>query len=182
MSAAQVESHDAEHVFTEGLRRFVAARVPPADVDDVLQQAHLKLLERPAEVRHLSGYVHRVVRSVIVDYHRRRPTPTAPLPVLASEGEDEGEEDEVAQEVASWLSLFVATLPSPHRETLELTELQGLTHAEAAARLGVPRSTVTSRVVKGRAIVRERLERCCHIELDARRRVVGYEARADCCE
>jgi RNA polymerase sigma-70 factor (ECF subfamily) len=83
------------------------------------------------------------------------------------------------QELAAYAALFVAMMPSPYREALTLTELQGLSHQEAADVLGVSLSALKSRVLRGRAKLREALEACCHVALDARRRVIGFEPRPD---
>ena len=70
-------------------------------------------------------------------------------------------------------------LPSPYREALTLTELEGLSHKEAAALVGVSLTAMKSRVQRGRDKLRAALVACCHIALDARSRVVGCEPRGD---
>ena len=70
-------------------------------------------------------------------------------------------------------------LPSPYREALTLTELEGMTQKEAAAMLGTTLSGMKSRVQRGRVYLRKALEDCCHIALDARGRVVTCEPRVD---
>ena len=72
---------------------------------------------------------------------------------------------------------FVARLPSPYREALTLTEIEGLTQRAAADLLGVSLSGMKSRVQRGREKLRELLEACCRIGLDARGRVIGCEPR-----
>lgn len=73
---------------------------------------------------------------------------------------------------------FIATLPSPYREALTLTEIEGLTQREAAAMLGVSLSGMKSRVQRGREKLRAVLKQCCEIALDARGRLIGFEPRA----
>ncbi len=50
------------------------------------------------------------------------------------------------------------TLPDNFREALILCYLEGLTHEEAAVRLGCPVGTVRSRLARGRALLRHRLD------------------------
>lgn len=52
----------------------------------------------------------------------------------------------------------IAALPLPFREAVVLRDLEGLSHAEAAAVLGVPVGTVMSRLARGRRRLREALE------------------------
>ena len=50
-------------------------------------------------------------------------------------------------------------LPDSYRQPLMLCYLEGLTHQEAASRLGWPVGTVKVRLVRGRRLMRERLDR-----------------------
>ncbi len=50
-------------------------------------------------------------------------------------------------------------LPDSYREPVTLCYLEGLTHQEAARRLGWPVGTVKVRLVRGRRLLRERLDR-----------------------
>ena len=63
-----------------------------------------------------------------------------------------------------------------------LTELEGVTQAEAAARLGLSVSGMKTRVQRGRSLLEDLLLDCCHVELDSRRGVVGYRSRRGACE
>jgi len=74
------------------------------------------------------------------------------------------------------VALFVAPLPSPYREAITLTELQGLTQKEAAEMVGTSLSGMKSRVQRGRDKIREMFDECCEISADCRGRVVDCEA------
>jgi RNA polymerase sigma factor (sigma-70 family) len=50
-------------------------------------------------------------------------------------------------------------LPDPYRQPISLCYLDGLTHQEAARRLDLPVGTVKVRLVRGRRLLRERLDR-----------------------
>jgi RNA polymerase sigma-70 factor, ECF subfamily len=63
---------------------------------------------------------------------------------------------------------FIAMLPSPYREALTLTELEGLTQKQAAGMLDVSLTGMKSRVQRGRARLRRLLDDCREIALDAR--------------
>jgi RNA polymerase sigma-70 factor (ECF subfamily) len=68
-------------------------------------------------------------------------------------------------------------LPSPYREALHATEIDGLTMREAAEREGVSTPGMKSRVQRGRRLLRELFEACCEIALDPRGHVVDYTPR-----
>lgn len=176
------------------LRPFVRRRVASeADADDVLQdvlmRTHRGLHALEDEAR-LGAWIHRIARNSIADHLRSRHR----HPVASPDAPDEGahdpfaeDEDTVAREVATYLAFFVALLPSPYREAITLTELEGRTQKQAAEMLGISVSGMKSRVQRGRAKLRAMLEACCEIAVDVRGKVVGCTPRPDgdpagCCE
>ncbi len=167
------------------LRPFIARRVrAEADVDDVVQDVFLRMQRGLAGLRdeeRFGPWVYQVARSAIIDHLRR----AARSPVADGAELEEMplalEEDDraVERELAGYVAPFVAMLPSPYREALTLTELEGLTQKQAAAMLGISLSGMKSRVQRGRQHLRTALEDCCHIALDVRGRVVSCAPRLD---
>jgi RNA polymerase sigma-70 factor (ECF subfamily) len=169
------------------LRPFIARRVSrPADVDDILQDVFLRMHRGVASLRddqRFGPWVYQVTRSAIADHQRsaaRHPAApetdaSEPAPAPESDGPDE---DSAERQLAAHVAPFVAMLPSPYREALTLTELQGVTQREAAEMLGVSLSGMKSRVQRGRVRLRAWLEACCDIALDARGHVMSCERRA----
>ncbi|MDD9937732.1 MAG: RNA polymerase sigma factor SigZ [Myxococcales bacterium] len=182
-------THEIAEQLGEALAAFVERRVADPDVArDLVQDVYERIHRREArleELERVDAWVFRVARNVITDHYRRRGrSQERERPLLVEPTEDApGDEAEVRQEVAAWLPSFVAQLPEPYREVLELTELQGLTQAQAAERLGLSVTAVKSRVRRGRAQLEKDLRGCCHIELDARGTVMDYAPRAcPCCD
>lgn len=167
------------------LRPFVARRVrSPSDVDDVVQDVFLRLQRSADSLRdaeRFGPWVYRVARNAIVDHRRKaaRNPVTDEEPADQAADDDELEDRTAEEELAAWVAVFVATLPSPYREALTLTELEGMTQKEAAAMLGISTSGMKSRVQRGRAQLRDVLQTCCKIALDARGRVLSCEPRPD---
>jgi RNA polymerase sigma-70 factor (ECF subfamily) len=75
------------------------------------------------------------------------------------------------------VALFVARLPSPYREAITLTELEGLTQKAAAEMLGISLPGMKSRVQRGREKIRSMFDECCSVSVDCRGRVVECEPR-----
>lgn len=170
------------------LRPFIARRIRvAADVDDVLQDVFLRMQRGLAGLRddeRFGPWAYQVARSAIADHLRtaaRHPTSdVSPVAVEAlSAGGADAADGATEREVARYVTPFVAMLPSPYREALTLTELEGLTQREAAVLLGLSLSGMKSRVQRGRLLLRRALEDCCHIALDARGGVIGCEPRPD---
>lgn len=165
------------------LRPFVARRVSdPSAVDDVVQDIFLRIhrgLSQLREEERFGPWVYRVARSAIAEHRRGRArhplasgNPPEPL-------DGSGPEKAVAvdDELASYIVPFVAMLPTPYREALTLTELEGLTQREAAELMGVSLSGMKSRVQRGRERLRALIEDCCQIALDARGHVMACEPK-----
>jgi RNA polymerase sigma-70 factor, ECF subfamily len=168
------------------LRPYVARRVAsPSDVDDVLQEVFVRMHRGIVGLRdgeRLGGWVYRIAERAVVDHQRSRAR--HPLPRDADHepqplGESESNEDtDLELELGECVALFVARLPSPYREAITLTELEGLTQKEAAEMLGVSLSGMKSRVQRGRERIRQMFEQCCEIATDGRGHVVECTPRA----
>jgi RNA polymerase sigma-70 factor (ECF subfamily) len=160
------------------LHRFVARRAPAADVEDIVQEAMLRIHRGLPGLRAdgaLVGWLYQVTRHALVDHLRAR------KPVVDDHERDAEPDDTAFERLAACVRPFAAMLPPPYREAIELVELGGLTQVEAASRLGIPVSTMKSRVQRGRAQLRELLEQCCAIELDSRGHVVEVTPHTVCC-
>jgi RNA polymerase sigma-70 factor, ECF subfamily len=163
------------------IRPFVERRVAAADVDDVmqeiLQRVHGGVDDLDDDTRFVA-WLHRVAHNAIVDHHRRAGRRDARHAAFATEWRDEAaEQEDAVASLAVFVRAFVDMLPTPYREALRLTEIDGLTMREAAEREGVSISGMKSRVQRGRRLLRELFEACCEIALDARGRVVEYTPR-----
>lgn len=171
------------------LRPFLARRVPPADVEDVLQDVFVRLqrgLPGLRDEERFTSWLFQIARNSVVEHHRSRAR--HPLPhALADDdrpAEPTDDDREVSRSLATCVSLFVARLPSPYREAVTLVELESLTVREAAELAGVSMSAMKSRVQRGRTQLRRMFDECCEIALDARGKVTDYARRVQprpCC-
>lgn len=167
------------------LLAFLRTRVNgDADARDILQSTymraheHLRSGERPENPR---AWLYRIVRNLIIDAHRRNQRQLALTEAIANEPAPENlppslEADAFAV-VARSLPMFIEELDAPYRDALRMTELEGLTQAEAAERAGISVSGMKSRVQRGRARVFDSLHRCCVFELDVRGHMIACTDR-----
>lgn len=125
------------------LRPFIARRVrSEVDVDDVVQDVFLRMQRGLGGLRdeeRFGPWVYQVARSAIGDHQRVAAKHRVVEDGCDREGSVEVDEDDraVEQALASVVALFVAALPSPYREALTLTELEGMTQKQAAEMLGI---------------------------------------------
>jgi RNA polymerase sigma factor (sigma-70 family) len=140
----------------EKLRRFLRHRGRTGDeADDLIQEAFLRLqiYRRERHVREPEAFLVRTVRNLSVDILRRRsqrgahialdtervhlvdPNPT-PDEVLAS------------QQRLQQLRAGLEALPPRTREVVLLQRIEGFSHAQIAARLGITVSAVEKHIAK----------------------------------
>ena len=183
MSAGEFDRAVAE--FSIKLRGFLRRRVrDDATADDLTQETLLKVFRSRAALRdgqRLEAWLYRIARTTLIDYYRRnRPTESLP-PTLTSEPADAVEELRGA--VMASTRNFLEQLPEAYREPVRLAELEGLPLAKIALRSGLSLTAVKSRVRRGRALLKKRLQDCCRFEFDRHGRVIGWERRkAACCQ
>ncbi len=178
MSASEFDSAVAG--FSEKLRGFIRRRVRDRPTsDDLTQETLLKVYRSRATLRdgqRLEAWLYRIARTTLVD-HYRRVRPSAEL--------TDRHAAEPADEIAALRQAFLPSLrrlleelPESYREPLRLAELDGLPLAEVARRLKLSETAIKSRVRRGRALLKKKLQACCRFEFDRMGKVIGYERHA----
>jgi RNA polymerase sigma-70 factor, ECF subfamily len=156
---------------------FVLKRVAgdAATAEDIVHDVLLRAYEKRGTLRgedRFESWLFRITRNALVDHYRAR-RPTEPLPPeLASE---DPVDRRAMRELAACVQPLVNALPAHYRGALALSEFEGLTQRETAARLGLSVSGAKSRVQRGRRLLQEALLDCCRVERDSRGAIVGYQ-------
>jgi RNA polymerase sigma-70 factor (ECF subfamily) len=163
------------------LRRFIRRRVSDDHVaDDLLQETFVRVhrnIGTLQEVDRLAAWVYRVARNVIHDHHRSATRSTVAL--ADPDPADEADDRKSHCGGCDWLAEMIGSLPGGYREAVQLSEIEGLPQQEVADRLGLSLSGAKSRIQRGRAMLKEALQRCCHFEFDRRGNVMDYEPKPD---
>jgi len=159
MSTAQFDVSVTE--FVAKLRGFIRARVPDdATADDLTQETLLKVYRSRGSLREddrLEAWLYRIARRTLIDYYRkRRPNEQLP-PSLKSQSEDELRT--IREAVLFSTIRFMGELQDAYRVPLQLSELEGMSMATIALRLGLSLTAVKSRIRRGRQM----LKRCSRI-------------------
>ena len=176
----------------QGLRAFIAKRVDnEADTDDILQEVFLRVhrhAEQLQKPERMVSWVFQITRNAINDHYRAAEHREVPAGLDTGidkehDASSEAVETEAKYELSNCLRPMINRLSADYREAITLVELEGLTHQEAAKRLGLSIPGMKSRVQRGRRQLREMLDECCLIEIDRRRSVANYELRhPDSCQ
>lgn len=163
---AMLETEDDQQRFTQLYETYerkvyaVALRVlgDASRAEDAAQQTWFQLLKNWERVSALpwtetEGYAVTAAKNCALDILRAERRTTA-FP------EDwDPPAQEAHQEEYDYLVSLIRALPENYRRILELKCVEEQSNREIARRLGVNESTVASRVMRGRAMLRERLEK-----------------------
>jgi RNA polymerase sigma-70 factor, ECF subfamily len=163
------------------LRPFIARRVSPAEIDDVMQDVFIRMqrgLPTLRDEERFTSWLFQIARSSVAEHMRARARhPLADGEMQDQPVESEDDDREVARSLSGCVSMFVAQLPTPYREAVTLVELEGLTAREAADMVGISVSGMKSRVQRGREQLRKLFDDCCEIALDARGKPTDFTPR-----
>ena len=150
--------------------RLAAALVASSGVheaDDLVQDTYLRALRRrPSDVARLRPWLRRVVSGLAIsrgrEEHRRRRREQA---VARSEDAGAGPPlPEETREMQEAVAQAVRALPEHYRDTIVLRYFRDLDHRAIAAEQGIALETVATRLRRGRALLRAKLERDPRVE------------------
>lgn len=175
--------------FERELRGFVRPKVESTEAcEDLLQTAFVRAQQAVAggtEPEEPRAWLYQIVRNLLVDLYRNQKTRTDTLSAfqieeahLVGSGDSAPLEGEASDIILHALPTFVATLPEPYRQALELTDIKGLDQTQAALEAGVSLSCMKARVRRGRSQLLEALKRCCTFEVDGRGRPIACRPRS----
>ena len=135
------------------------------DAEDAVQETFLRVHRfraKLAEVEDERAWLARIAWRAAVDKVTSR-KPAYSLDDAASAVQELAAGGASAEEIAGGrqmqgiLEALIATLPEDLRQTLVLSTVQELTSPQVAAVLGIPEGTVRTRLMRARALLREKL-------------------------
>jgi len=131
---------------------IVLARVPRAEVDDLVQDIFFHAFKKLDTLRNGSAFgpwIAMIARNRAVDFHRRSRATVE----INDELRGSGTQDSKAAEILE----LIRSLPDAYRETLVLRLVEGMTGPEIAARTGLTAASVRVNLHRGMKLLRERL-------------------------
>ncbi len=139
---------------------ILLARVPPGEVDDLVQDVFLQALPRLGSLRdaaRFGAWLAAIARNRANDYYRRsRPTTELAEMLPADQIEDRAATSAEMAQAAAVLAA-IRELPDAYRETLILRLVEGMTGPEIAARTGLTPGSVRVNLHRGMQQLREKL-------------------------
>jgi RNA polymerase sigma-70 factor (ECF subfamily) len=170
--------------YHQKLYRFIQYRVTDTSItDDILQEVIMRVHSRIDTLKDqnkIQNWLYRITRNAIIDHYRAQ-KPMQELPETFT-GPQQDAGDEARREIASCLIPFIQNLPEHYRQALTLSEIEGFTQKEVAAKQRLSLSGAKARVQRGRAMMKEMLLKCCRFEFDHQGKMIDYEAKSRNCD
>jgi RNA polymerase sigma-70 factor (ECF subfamily) len=141
---------------------ILLSRVPPREVDDLVQEVFLSALRQLHALRDVArfgAWLATITRNRANDYYRKAgPEEARTEPDLEVENAERGNAHAQEQQAAVILEL-IRNLPETYREPLILRLVEGMTGPEIAARTGLTHGSVRVNLCRGMQLLREKLGR-----------------------
>jgi RNA polymerase sigma-70 factor (ECF subfamily) len=131
---------------------ILLARVPPGEVDDLLQDIFLHALKKLHTLRNRGAFgpwIAMIARNRAMDFHRRSRPTVEVTEDLRSPAAPSSEAREILARIRE--------LPEAYRETLVLRLVEGMTGPEIATRTGLTPPSVRVNLHRGMKLLRTRL-------------------------
>lgn len=170
----------------QNLTRFVARRIAdPHDAEDVVQEVLLRIdraIDSVDDATPHAAWVYRVARNAVIDYYRsaqrqRERVADTPPDIPDHDAEPGAVDGPVRNELAACLYPLLDSLDPKYREAVVLTDLRGMTQADAAALAGVSLPGMKSRVQRARRLMAALYHQHCDIALDGRNAPIACQRR-----
>jgi len=149
---------------TPRLRRYFAKRVPPAEVDDLIQEVFLRMQVHggPVRIGHMDGYLFSVAASVLTDRARRRAVRHGSAHTGLEEAHHPTEDltpERVLldREALDLVVEAIVDLPARTRDVFVLHRFEEMSCSAIAAQLGITVSGVEKHIMKALRHLHERL-------------------------
>ncbi len=155
------------HRYSQRIYRTMRAILNSDDVDDAMQQAFISAYTHLGQFAGRSSFATWLTRIAINEARARlrparrgwsaeRPDDET-LEAVRSE-QPNPEEQLIGRELQQAVDAGIDQLPESYRTVLQLRQMDGLTTAAVAARLGVHNDVVKTRLYRARRIVRDNIE------------------------
>jgi len=183
MTASTIDVASAWHELGQRLRAYVARRVAPADADDIVQSVMVKLLERRGEIEadSVRAWLFTVTRNAVAEYYRQH-RPSVDLDSFGdiADADMSDPADRTIAALTDCLEPMFRTLGESDADVLRKVDLDGIPQITLAATMGMPLSTLKSRVQRARTKLRAAFDGCCAIERARGGAPIGVERGPAC--
>src|SRR5215467_13664150 len=139
---------------------ILLCRVPPREVDDLVQEVFLLALRKLDSLRDITrfgAWLSAITRNRANDYYRNASRVEQPMEPADEEKAQSRSTEHAAEQEAAMTLAVLRTLPETYREPLMLRLVEGMTGPEIAGRMGLTHGSVRVNLHRGVQMLREKL-------------------------
>jgi RNA polymerase sigma-70 factor (ECF subfamily) len=139
---------------------ILLARVPPREVNDLVQEVFLSALRQLHALRDVSrfgAWLGAITRNRANDYFRKSIPENNFLEPADEDQVESRTTNHAAEQEAAAILAVIRSLPEAYREPLILRLVEGMTGPEIAARTGLTHGSVRVNLYRGMQMLREKL-------------------------
>jgi RNA polymerase sigma-70 factor (ECF subfamily) len=139
---------------------ILLARVPPREVNDLVQEVFLAALRQLHALRDVSrfgAWLGSITRNRANDYFRKSIPENNLMESVEEEQPESRTTNDAAEREAAAILAVIRCLPEAYREPLILRLVEGMTGPEIAARTGLTHGSVRVNLYRGMQQLREKL-------------------------
>ena len=156
---------------------FILKRVKDKNIaNDVFQEVFLKIHANIGSLQQegkLKSWAFQIVRNEIANYFNKENKYI----------DFEENKAEINEEIRNYCCFdeFLNELSHPYKEVMELVYVEGKKQVEVSEILGITLANVKIRIKRAKESLKQKLQECCHYEVDKEGNLVG-EPNCNCCE
>lgn len=177
-----IEIQSYYNQFSKVLMRFILGRIKDKDIaDDILHDVFIKVhdnIHTLRDVNKIESWLFQITRNRINDYFKK----SKKVQTIIEEYTNEEKEENIVKKLSSCVEAMINYLPEPYKEALILVHLNKVPQKQLAEELGISYSGAKSRVQRGKVMLREIFEQCCHFEFDRHGVPQDYYNKDVCCK
>jgi RNA polymerase sigma factor (sigma-70 family) len=133
--------------------------------EDILQDAFVKSLEKPFEIRDETSSIawfYRTLRNAVIDHYRRTGTRNRALESLAREMEGAVEPPpEMRDEICGCVAEVASTLKPEYEQAIRRIDVDDVPVQDFAAEIGITPNNASVRVFRAREALRKQVANAC---------------------
>ncbi|MEO1054766.1 MAG: sigma-70 family RNA polymerase sigma factor [Bacteroidota bacterium] len=161
------------------MQAFIYSKVHDLELaEEINSQVLQKLLDSCCSgkaINHVSSWVHRIAYNTLIDELKKRSKHSA------VDHELETTESRITyKELAEFIEPLIGFLPEKYATPLVMADIEGIKQDEIAKRLGLSISGAKSRIQRARALLKQEINTCFHLDQENPTCLNGFQLKATC--
>lgn len=146
--------------------------------NEITQQVLMKVYQacfKNAEVQNVRSWLFQIAHNTVIDYRKRQQRIKA-TQLEAVDFDDQS----IWSELALFIEPLIGFLPAKYAVPLKMFALMEIKQTEIAEQLNLSLSATKSRILRAKNLLRQEIEKCCHLETTSNGQILGFSIKENC--